>query len=178
MLLSVAFLGLSLNQFLDHQQSLGPYGLGMSKDEGLYGFGKPKAVRTGDSGAWISGPDQNAAKAYDRWNYVDSTSGSVEFAFDPTTSLATRLSCSNAEHVRAACPGAFRVHIGDVEDMVVYHLGRPSRIEYRGPRKIMAYPELGVEFALREFHVEQITVQKHGSDFAEQFGRFIRWLVP
>lgn len=176
MAMGAMFAVLSIKQFHDNFYFYGPYLVGQTTDETLYGFNAPQQVRASAEAPWA--PPQMNGRAlfiYPEWRYRLPAGSTVEIAF--ANGRAEHISCGSREMLVTACPRSFGVGLGDSEDHVIYTLGAPTREIYRGPAKTLVYPELGLSLELEQFRVRQIKVDNRGGGLSAIL-RYLRWSLP
>lgn len=129
---AVIYAAFGLYRVAHAARTFGPVYLGMSRAEIRYIHGTPVA----------RSPDG------DLWRMRD---GGVETSvlFDDADRVAAVGCRAAAGGDGAACPDVLDVRVGDGEGAVWLKFGAPTAEHYRGDRKIMAYPELGVRFELQ-----------------------------
>lgn len=177
--LGIAFAGLSIRAFRNNRILLADmYMIGPDRAETLYTFGAPSRVRDADGAAWT--PVSAGVRIDDHaiWGYTPAGGGGVDLTFDRNSGRVVRASCGDDMLNAAACAMQFGVAIGDMEDRLVYQIGRPTRQAFRGPDKRMDYADLGVSYTLRELRVRRITLTPGTGNALDLAGRYLRFAIP
>lgn len=177
--LGIAFAGLSIRAFRNNRILLADmYMIGPDRAETLYTFGAPSRVRATDGAAWTPVTAGTRINDYAIWGYTPSGGGGVDLKFDGSTGRVVRASCGDDMLNAAACATQFGVAIGDMEDRLVYQIGRPTRQAFQGPDKRMDYADLGVSYTLRELRVRRITLTPGTGGALDLAGRYLRFAIP
>jgi hypothetical protein len=171
-----AYAALAVDRFHSDTIMLGLRPVGVPKSEILYGFGRPEAVRSDQTG-WLATSSSTPINNYDLWRFKSDGGGTFLIHFDGTGSV-DEVTCFHPRGDPGTCPGAFWINLGDTEDRVAYELGRPPVRILDGTSAVIRYPSIGVDFELQQFKVRRITVRTPKSPIFARIPRFIRFAIP
>lgn len=169
-IMAIGYVGSAYRSF---SLQLGVYGdvaINGSYEDTLYALGRPAKVRAADTAPWTSyaGPGHDAF-----WQYNTAGERNLVVHFDD--GRVDRINCIDVEAIRGTCPESFGLGVGHTEAALFTQLGRPATQRLVAQRKIVTYPELGLELGLETYTIMQVEQRQPTSS---AFLRFLRWIIP
>jgi hypothetical protein len=154
----------------------GGVGLGNSRQDILYGIGRP--IETADgSGKWR--PLRSTSElSSDSWAYDSGGGGRIEVRFNPKDHRADVVSCTQPDAIESACGRLYGITLGASEDRLSFKLGKPTSERLIGGIKVARYDDLGVEFTLKQYVIYKIEARRARGGSLARYLRFVRSLVP